>query len=135
MAQRQLLIVFSLIGTCAIGCARRNDSTEIRQMDRPVGGSAQRQANAMEDDILAIMRAPTPAAEADAIRRLHRELSDKGMTYTINTIRTYDNVRVNSPSVGNDPVRAEVTIFRGRDVVRTFNFVPQDNRNLALLGE
>ena len=135
MAQRQLIIVFILAALVTFSCARRNDSTEVKTMDRPAGGSAQRQSDAMEDIVSAILRAPTPAAEADALRRLHKYQSDHGLTYTVRTIRTYDNVPVESASIGNQIVRAEVTIFRGRDVVRTFNFVPQDNRNLALLGE
>jgi hypothetical protein len=134
MAQRQLLIAAAVL-IMTLGCRHDSAETQPRQMDRPVGGSAQHQANALEDDVLAIMRAPTPAAEADALRRLHREMSDKGLTFTLNTTRTYDNAPIASASVGNQPVRAEVTIFRGRDVVRTFNFAPQDNRNLALLGE
>jgi hypothetical protein len=134
MQHRQLLI--AAIGSfIAFGCHHNNDATEVRQMDRPVGGTAQAQSNALENDVMNIMKAPTPAAEADALRRLHRELSDRGLTYTINTTRTYDGAAVPSASVGNQPIRAEVTIFRGRDVVRTFNFVPQDNRNLALLGQ
>jgi hypothetical protein len=103
-------------------------------MDRPSGGSVQAQSSALENEVINLMKAPTPAAEADAINRLRAEMSSKGLTYTINTTRTYDGAAVPSASVGNQPVRAEVTIYRGRDVVRTFNFVPQDNRNLAKLG-
>jgi hypothetical protein len=42
---------------------------------------------------------------------------------------------IDSSSTGTTPVRAEVTLFRGREVLRTFSFPVKDNRNLALFGE
>ena len=58
-----------------------------------------------------------------------------GLTYQIQTVRIEDGAVVQDASARATPVRATVTIFRGREVVRTFNFTPRDNRNLALFGE
>jgi hypothetical protein len=133
MQHRQLLSI--VIAAILLGCQHHNDATEVHQMDRPAGGSVQSQSNALENEVINVMKAPTPAAEGDALNRLKAEMSSKGLTYTITTTRTYDGAAVPSASMGNQPVRAEVTIYRGRDVVRTFDFVPRDNRNLAKLGQ
>jgi hypothetical protein len=82
-----------------------------------------------------VQTAQTAQQEAEALRRLRKYESDHGLTYATRSFRTYDNVAVDDPSVSRDPVRTEVTIFRGRDTLRTFQFVPKDNRNLSLMGE
>jgi hypothetical protein len=82
-----------------------------------------------------VQTAPTPQAEADALRRLRKYEMDHGLTYATRSFRTYDNAVVTDPSVSRDPVRIEVTIFRGRETQRTFQFIPKDNHNLALMGE
>ena len=107
-----------------------------RQMDRPSQTiTVETQADRLAGLVAEVQTAPTPQAEADALRRLRKYESDNGLTYTIRTFRTDNNAAVDDPSVRPDPVRAEVTIFRGREPVRSFSFVPKDNRNLALMGE
>lgn len=82
-----------------------------------------------------VQTAQTPQAEADALRRLRQYEKDQGLTYATRSFRTYDNAVIADPSVSRDPLRTEVTIFRGRETLRTFQFIPRDNRNLAQLGE
>jgi hypothetical protein len=82
-----------------------------------------------------VQTAQTAEAEANALRRLRQYERDNGLTYATRSFRTFDNAKVTDPSVSRDPVRTEVTIFRGRDTLRTFQFVPKDNRNLAVMGE
>jgi hypothetical protein len=127
-----------------IGCKHDREPTvltpsaseETRQMDRPsYTVTVQSQAADLETLVQNVQKAKTPQAEADALRRLRKYESDNGLTYTVSTFRTYDNLAIDDPSVRSDPVRAEVTIFRGRDTVRTFNFITKDNRNLAIMGE
>ena len=97
--------------------------------------SVRAEAATADDYVAAIQAAPTAAAEADAIRQLRRWEVRSGLTYQIQTVRIEDNAQVQGASAGNAPVRATVTIFRGREVVKTFSFTPRDNRNLALFGE
>jgi hypothetical protein len=97
--------------------------------------SVQAEAATADDYVAAIGTAPTAAAEADAIRRLRQWEVRNGLTYQIQTVRIEDGAVVQDASVRTTPVRATVTIFRGREVVRTFSFTPRDNRNLALFGE
>jgi hypothetical protein len=125
--------VIPFLTLLAIGC--HHDADRAQQMDRPTGDSAQHVAATVDDYVNAVQRAKTPAEEADALQHLHQYESDHGLTYVVHTVRTYDNAPVTSASVANQPVRADVTIQRGRQVVKTFSFVPKDNRNLALLGE
>ena len=125
--------VIFFLAFLAIGC--HHDADHAQQMARPTGGSAQHVAATLDDYVDAVQRAKTPAEEADALQGLHQYESDHGLTYVVHTVRSYDNAPIASASVGNQPVRADVTIQRGRQVVKTFSFVPRDNRNLALLGE
>jgi hypothetical protein len=97
--------------------------------------SVQAEAATADDYIAAIRAAPTAPAEADAIRRLRQWEVRNGLTYQIQTVRIEDNAVVHDASVLNTPVRAVVTIYRGREVVSTFRFTPRDNRNLVLFGE
>jgi len=107
-------------------------------MDRPsqttvvVEGQA---TDSLDRLISDVQTAKTPEAEAEALRRLRKSETTNGYTYATRSFRTYDNAVVADPSVSRDPVRTEVTIFRGRDTLRTFQFVPKDNRNLAVMGE
>ena len=134
------MVVGVLLVTMA-GCrgdaeVRRPIGDTPRQMDRPSQTiTIETQADRLTGLVADVQAAPTPQAEADALRRLRKYEADNGLTYTIRTFRTYDNLPLDDPSVRPDPVRAEVTIFRGRETVKTFHFVPKDNRNLALMGE
>ena len=126
------------------GCKSQDKATTVtstpsertRQMDRPsYTVTVESQADSIDTLVANVQTAKTPQQEADALRRLRKYESDNGLTYTVRTFRTYDNAPVIDPSVRPDPVRAEVTIFRGRDTVRSFSFNPRDNRNLAVMGE
>ena len=94
-----------------------------------------RQPVTAEDYVTDVVTAPTPAAEADAIRRLRQWEIDNGMTCTIKARRSSDYSAVQDPSTVREPLRAEVTFYRGLDPVRSFVFEPRDNRNLALFEE
>jgi hypothetical protein len=122
------LLVAGLV--VVVGC-RGGETPRVPDESRPVRAEA---AEA-DDYVAAIRSAPTAAAEADAIRALRRWEVRNGLTYQVETVRLEDGAPVRGASVGDTPVRATVTIFRGREVVRTFRFTPRDNRNLALLGE
>jgi hypothetical protein len=117
--------------TILSGCHTSTTRVETREKTVPV----QREAATADDYIAAVQAARTPAEEADAIRSLRQWEVRNGLTYRIRTIRIEDNALVDASSVNTQPVRAEVTIFRGREVLRTFSFPVNDNRNLALFGE
>jgi hypothetical protein len=114
-----------------LGCHTSTTKVETREEHVPV----QRDAATADDYVAAIQSARTPAQEADAIRALRQWEVRNGFTYQIHTTRVEDNAAIDNASVGAIPVRAQVTIYRGRDVVRTFSFAVKDNRNLALFGE
>jgi len=120
-------VVASLL---TVGCAHHDPT-----MNRPADESVRAESDSVDGIARSVTAAPDAAAEADALRRLHRYAADHGLTYTVRTVRVADNVEIKSASVGGQQVTALVTLFHGRDVVRTFSFVPRDNRNLALLGE
>ena len=103
----------------------------------PAAGAVDPQSVAAADYIAAIQSARTPAAEADAIRQLRQWEIANGLTYRIQTLRTDSNMPIAEPSAlaAGVPVRTEVTLFRGRDPIRTFQFTPKDKANLALFGE
>ena len=125
------MLTLLLATTLFIGCAKRGPSRPATPQAQPL----HRAAGELERRVVAVMEAPTPAAEGDALKKLHDYKADHGLTYDVKTFRTYDNQRIEAASIGNQPVRADVTIYNGREIVRTFSFVPHDNRNLALLGE
>ena len=128
MRQPQLPILLPLLATILLGCSHEHG------MNRP-SGSASHERDELGDKIRAVQQARDAAAEADAIHNLHQYESSHGLTYTVQTTRLADNVPIASASVGMTSVNATVTVYHGQQVVRTFSFVPKDNRNLALLGE
>lgn len=123
-----LLMMATLL---VFGCHTSTTRVESREQTVPV----QRDAATADDYIAAIQSARTSAQEADAIRALRQWEVRNGFTYVIRTTRIEDNAPIDNASVGVQPIRAQVTIFRGREVVRTFSFPVKDNRNLALFGE
>ena len=129
-----------LIGLCAIavlaGCRASAEVDPDPMPPQPSESkSVQRQARTLDDFVADIQGAQTQQQEADAIRALREYERRNGLTYKIETFRTADSAPVADASTATVPVRAQITIFRGREVVRTFNFVPHDNRNLTLFGE
>ena len=121
-----LVIVVGVVVGCRTGDTPRVPDERV---------SVRSEAAAADDHVAAIRGAPTAAAEADAIRGLRQWEVRNGLTYQIETVRIEDGAVVKDASVSTAPVRATVTIFRGREVVRTFSFTPRDNRNLRLFGE
>jgi hypothetical protein len=101
---------------------------------RPESSSIRHEANTLDDYAGAVQTARTPTEEADAIRNLRQYEVNNGLTYQMQAVRVADNVPVKEPSASGQPVTVTVTIYRGRDVVKTFSFVPKDNRNLLLFG-
>jgi hypothetical protein len=137
-------LLICLLSACVIviaaGCQPRDEGPRgaPQTMDRPsqttviVEGQPGESLDRLISDV---QTAPTAREEAEALRRLRKYESDHGLTYATRSFRTYDNAAVADPSVSRDPVRTEVTIFRGRDTLKTFQFVPKDNRNLTVMGE
>jgi len=131
---RTVLIVWMLAALSIIaGCKSTPDTGKVEQRARNV--PVQREAVTADDYVTNVVTARTPAAEADAIRKLRKWEVDNGMTYAVKAYRSSDYAELDDPSTVREPVRAEVTIYRGRDPVRSFVFQPKDNRNLALFGE
>lgn len=77
----------------------------------------------------------TSTAEADALQRLHKYETDHNLTYTVQNIRIDTNMPVKAGSVQPFPIRCDVTVFKAQLPLYTFSFIPNDNRNLAILGE
>lgn len=125
-----LLHSAGLVLVLAAGCQPTGTTRTPDERD-----SIRGEAATADDHVASILAAPTREAEADAIRRLRQWEVRNGLTYEIRTVRIADGEVVRDASVLSAPVRATVTIFRGREVVRTFNFTPKDNRNLVLFGE
>jgi hypothetical protein len=73
--------------------------------------------------------------EADVIRRLREWMTSRGFTYTLRAHRPEGSTPVASPSTSNQRLRAHMQIFRGREMLHEFTFVPRNNRNLATLGQ
>jgi hypothetical protein len=125
-----------LLAAVLIGCHGHGSSDTPANPPPPrESTSVQRTADNLDDYVTYVQGAQTQQQEADAIRALRKYEISNGLTYKIATFRPADNAVVTNASTTAQPVRAQVTVFRGRDVVRTFNFVPKDNRNLALFGE
>ena len=123
-----------LLAALFVGC-RAHVSADPKPQPPRESVSVQRQAENLDDYITNVQGAQTQQQEADAIRALRKYEISNGLTYKIATFRPADNAVITDASTVAQPVRTQVTIFRGRDVLRTFNFVPKDNRNLALFGE
>ena len=127
-----------LVAAAAAGCQQKYEGPRgaPQTMDRPSQTIViESESDALGRLVSDVQTAQTAQEEAEALRRLRKYETDHGLTYATRSFRTYDNAVVNDPSVSRDPIRTEVTIFRGRDTVRTFQFVPKDNRNLAVMGE
>jgi hypothetical protein len=134
MMRRFVPIVGTLVTLSTLaGCKATPDTDRVETRSKRV--PVQREAVTADDYVMNVVTAPTAAAEADAIRKLRQWEIDNGMTYTVKARRSSDYSEVEDPSTVREPLRAEVTIYRGRDPVRSFVFQPRDNRNLALFGE
>jgi len=133
------IISLALLAFVIVGCAPKE--TGPRGAPQPTDKPSQTLITIeSESDALGrltsdVQTAQTPQAEAEALRKLRKYETDHGLTYATRSFRTFDNAAVSDPSVSRDPIRTEVTIFRGRETLRTFQFVPKDNHNLSVMGE
>ena len=94
---------------------------------------APRDLNRLVDDVTT---AETPAEESQALTRLRDYLVDKRLTYRTHITRTTDTRPIDrGASTVTGPLRVEVEISQGTQVLRTFSFIPRDNRNLVMLGQ
>jgi uncharacterized protein YcfL len=135
---KPILCLIALSCLAVVGCQSKYEGPRgaPRTMDRPSQTIVvETETDALGRLISDVQTAQTAQEEAEALRRLRKYETDHGLTYATRSFRTYDNVVVDDPSVSRDPIRTEVTIFRGRDTLRTFQFVPKNNRNLAVMGE
>jgi hypothetical protein len=126
-------LIMTIALAMLVGC--RSHANGDPTPRRPKQDSVQREARTLDDYIANVQGAQNAQQEADALRALRRHEIANGLTYQVAAFDTATNVRIASPSTHGGPLRVQLTIFRRRDTVSTFNFVPHDNRNLALLGE
>jgi hypothetical protein len=133
------IISLALLSFAIVGCASKETGPRgaPQTMNTPSQTTItiENESDALGRLTSDVQTAQTPQAEAEALRKLRKYETDHGLTYATRSFRTFDNAAVGDPSVSRDPVRTEVTIFRGRETLRTFQFVPKDNRNLAVMGE
>src|SRR3954468_3633536 len=131
------LAAISILFT-GIGCGphHRTTTTTTETRTDGYGESARPLASPTLDSLIQnVQSAKSPQAEADALRALRKYETEQGMTYTVRSVDRDTGRAVAGPTVSSSPMRTEVSLFRGRDLVRTFSFLPKDPRNLALLGE
>ena len=122
-----------LLGLLMCGC---HANTPPRPAPNPTESAARAESGSLASLARQVRTAPDPQAEAAAIRRLRAWITSHGETYQIRTTRTDLNREISSASVAPGiPVRAEISVYRREELVNSFSFIPQDNRNLALLGE
>jgi hypothetical protein len=136
-ATRRATIVLSAV-TLSLACAcqpREPQKTTVVLPAKPVPPDAPRDADRLRTLALAVQTPRDTYAEADAIKRLRAYLSQNNLTYTTRAVRTDSETVVESPATAAAPVRVTMEVFRGREPLYTFTFVPRDNRNLALLGQ
>jgi len=94
---------------------------------------APRDLNRLIDDVTT---AQTPPEESDALKRLRDYLVDEKLTYRTHITRTTDSRAIDrGASTLTGPLRVDVELSQGKQVLRTFSFIPRDNRNLVLLGQ
>lgn len=126
-------VLLATVSCLFIGC--RNDpepNPPPQNVSLREARAERRDARSLALDVQSAADAPT---EADALRRLRQEMLREGYTYEIRTYGLESGRLLEAGSVTDAPVRTEVQIFRGREPVHSFAFIPKDNRNLALLGQ
>lgn len=129
----KLFTCLALASLMLVGC--RSHASDDRTPRRPRNDSVQHEARTLDDYIARVQGARNAQQEADALRELHAYEVSNGMTYQLTALDSASGMRIRSPSSQTVPLRAQMTVFRGRNFVRTFVFVPHDNRNLAIFGE
>src|SRR4051812_40805287 len=109
----------------AAGCQSHPNTTRVEQREETT--TVRRDADTLDNYAAAVQAAHTPTEEADALRSLHQWMAKNGFTYQTQAVRVADNVPLRDPSVSGQPVSVTMTVYRGRDMVKTFSFVPKDN--------
>jgi len=127
----------AILAGCHSSTQTTSTTTSTTKIDETHASSltVRREADTADDYIARVQGAKTAIDEAEALRQLRQYETEHGLTYTVRTFRAIDNTEVPSSSLASQPVRAQVTVYRGREPLRTFNFIPKDNRNLTILGE
>jgi len=92
------------------------------------------EAETIRDYAIAIQNSRDRIEEAAAIRQLSEYLGDRNLTFNVTGVRASNDTRVPMLSTSPDRLRVRVDTFRGQQPIQSFTFIPQDNRNLALLG-
>jgi hypothetical protein len=132
-------VVVSLLLVLITGCGSQTTRTTTTTVETRRGESVESPrtgTTATLDGLVAnVQSARNAQQEADALRALRDYETQQGMTYAVRTVNRDTGEAVAGPTMSSTPLRTEVSIFRGRDLVRTFSFLPKDPRNLALLGE
>ena len=134
---RRVMIGLGVVSVCLMfGCQprERRETTVVLPPD-PVPPSAPREASRLRDLAMDVQTPRDPYEEAEAIKRLRAYLAQNNLTYTARAVRADSDAVVESPATSTAPVRITVEVFRGREPLYTFTFVPRDNRNLTLLGQ
>jgi hypothetical protein len=122
-----------------IGCADRADRADHGRAPADIETTAQPQPLRTTEpavDRLAtdLLTARNTTEEADAMKRLWNHISREQLTYELQAFAIGSNQQIESPTTHRGRLRAQVQIFRGKEKVYQFSFIPQDNSNLALLG-
>lgn len=138
MLQQMMRIATGLIVSSVIGCQA---SVDTRPPPRATDNSAPSErrvrtdAENIRDDALAIQNSRDRIEEAAALRRLSEYLGDRNLTFNVTGQRALDDGRVQALSASPDRLRVRVDVYRGQQPIQSFTFIPQDNRNLTLLGQ
>ncbi len=116
-------------------CRPRERRTMVVLPPEPVPPHAPGEVERLRTLALRVQTPTDKYDEATAIKDLRSYLARNDMTYTIRATRPDADAPVEAPAASATPVRVVMEIFRGRESLYTFAFVPIDNRNLALLGQ
>jgi hypothetical protein len=116
-------------------CRPRERRTTVVLPPEPVPPHAPGEVERLRTLALRVQTPTDKYDEATAIKDLRSYLARNDMTYTIRATRPDADAPVEAPAASATPVRVVMEIFRGRESLYTFAFVPIDNRNLALLGQ
>jgi len=131
-----MVMLMGLIGCQASVDTRPVASTSVQTIDNaaPPPSRERTEAETIRDYAIAIQNSRDRIEEAAAIRQLSEYLGDRNLTFNVTGVRASNDTRVPMLSTSPDRLRVRVDTFRGQQPIQSFTFIPQDNRNLALLG-
>jgi hypothetical protein len=130
-----MVLSVSMIAALSACRPRERRTTTVLVPAEPVPPGAPREAERLRDLAIDVQTPRDRYQEAEAIKRLRAYLSQNNLTYTTRAVRADSDAAVGSPATSAAAVRVTMEVFRGREPLYTFAFVPRDNRNLALLGQ